>query len=431
MKIYFCFALIIFVSFIFTTYSSCSDLNISNSTRLNEQYSSSSDGSLIIDDKTSLIWQRCVAGMRWDGNSCSGQATAFTYSSAMLYASKISRVKKQPELNDAINIAIKLQNEPNARSKALPATPHNYWRLPTIKELLSIVQKSRINPAIDVNIFPSTPPDCTWSSTPYAGYSTFNNYAVNFLTGNFDGFERSRSCYVRLVKTSNKKSNYANNTGQITEHPKVSRKVTIQFVPVDAGCFLMSNHISGNKPLKTCVNSFNIGKYEITQGQWKKVMGSNPSYFSNCGDNCPVENVSLNDVNQFIKRLSALDKKVYRLPTNAEWEYACLSGGKHETFCGGNDPDAVGWHMENSNYKSHIVGLKNPNHLGIYDMSGNVSEIVSDDLYSNNNRSHAFGRICRGGDWKSSHTDNNAIRQDCVLDTHGSKLGRIGFRIAF
>lgn len=137
---------------------------------------------------------------------------------------------------------------------------------------------------------------------------------------------------------------------------------------------------------------FSIGKYEVTQGQWKKVMGSNPSSFSSCGDNCPVEQVSWNEVQEFVKKLNQQSGKSYRLPTEAEWEYACRAGGNHE-YCGSNDINAVAWYGSNSGKGTHPVGQKQQNAWGIHDMSGNVWEWGQG--------SEGSYRVIRGGGWNS------------------------------
>jgi formylglycine-generating enzyme required for sulfatase activity len=123
--------------------------------------------------------------------------------------------------------------------------------------------------------------------------------------------------------------------------------------------------------------NYEIGKYEVTQGQWKAVMGNNPSYFSKCGNNCPVEQVSWDDVQVFLQKLNAKTGKQYRLPSEAEWEYACKGGSDNE-YCESDDLDAVAWYKYNSIDKTHAVGLKKPNGYGLYDMIGNVGEWSSD-----------------------------------------------------
>ncbi|MCQ2148497.1 MAG: formylglycine-generating enzyme family protein, partial [Bacteroidales bacterium] len=118
--------------------------------------------------------------------------------------------------------------------------------------------------------------------------------------------------------------------------------------------------------------SFYICKYEVTQRLWKEVMGDNPSQMQ--GDDLPVEQVSWNDCQAFITKLNELTGKSYRLPTESEWEYACRGGkySKGYEYSGSDDIDKVAWYDGNSEGKSHPVGQKQPNELGLYDMSGNV-----------------------------------------------------------
>ena len=125
------------------------------------------------------------------------------------------------------------------------------------------------------------------------------------------------------------------------------------------------------------LSGFWIGKYEVTQGQWQKVMGSNPSKFKK-GDNYPVEMVSWGDAKGFGAKMSSLGLFKFRLPTEAEWEYAARSGGREEEFAGSEEVDLVAWYEDNSGGSSHAVGTKAPNGLGLYDMSGNIGEWIED-----------------------------------------------------
>ncbi len=119
------------------------------------------------------------------------------------------------------------------------------------------------------------------------------------------------------------------------------------------------------------ISDFYIGKYPVTQAQWQAVMGNNPSIFK--GENNPVESVSWDECQDFIKELNSKTGRKFRLPKSAEWKFAACGGNKtHDyTYSGSNNLDEVGWHNSNSGQKTHPVGKKKPNELGIYDMSGN------------------------------------------------------------
>ncbi len=159
------------------------------------------------------------------------------------------------------------------------------------------------------------------------------------------------------------------------------------------------------------LKSFSISKYEVTQAQWQQVMGSNPSHFKGC-DNCPVELVSWDDVQEFISRLNQQTGQHYRLPTEAEWEYAARGGNnsRGNKYSGSNTINDVAWYGSNSNSKTHEVGTKQANELGIYDMTGNVwewcSDWYSDSYYSKyDNKTNPKGpesgtyRVVRDGSW--------------------------------
>ncbi len=199
-----------------------------------------------------------------------------------------------------------------------------------------------------------------------------------------------------------------------SDGPLTDSNTGMEFVFVKGGCYPMGDTFGDGegdeKPVhEVCVDDFYIGKYEVTQAQWRQIMGSNPSHFSGCGDNCPVEQVSWNETQDFIRKLNSQSGKRYRLPTEAEWEYAARSGGKSEKYAGGADVDAVAWYNSNSGSKTHPVGQKRPNGLGLHDMSGNVWEWCQDwygsDYYRNSGRdipggpSSGSGRVGRGGSW--------------------------------
>jgi formylglycine-generating enzyme required for sulfatase activity len=202
--------------------------------------------------------------------------------------------------------------------------------------------------------------------------------------------------------------------------PKISKTKT-SFEPamivVEGGTFNMGNNESfDEKPIhKVTLNSFKIGKYEITQAQWKAVMKTNPSNFSGC-DNCPVENVSYSDILDFIEELNYKTGKKYRLPTEAEWEFAARGGIKSNNFSysGSSILSKVGWYEEAGGEKTHPVGELRPNELGLYDMSGNVWEWCVDwydsSYYSSSPSYNPIGissgsnRVLRGGGFNSTAT---------------------------
>jgi len=244
------------------------------------------------------------------------------------------------------------------------------------------------------------------------------------------------------------------------KEPLPPKAPAIEMVFVQGGSFTMGcTNEQGDdcsdweKPArKVTVYSFNIGKYPVTQGQWKAVMGNNPSQFSK-GDNYPVENVSYEDALEFIFKLSVLTGKRYRLPEEREWEYAARGGSKSKgyKFSGSNNMNDVGWHEGNSGESTHPVGAKQPNELGIYDMSGNVWEWCSDwnqpyPGYKDNSTAGKLQelmelmggggekteyprveRIVRGGSWYSK-------AKECRVPTRGMTIPQLednglGFRL--
>jgi formylglycine-generating enzyme required for sulfatase activity len=205
-------------------------------------------------------------------------------------------------------------------------------------------------------------------------------------------------------------------------------------VDVDGGSFQMgaddSDAYRDEKPVHSeYVSTFRIGKTEVTQALWKAVMGSNPSGFK--GDNLPVERVSWNDCKTFISKLNSITGENFRLPSEAEWEYAARGGNRSRgyKYSGSNSIGEVAWYDGNSGNQTHTVATKLPNELGIYDMSGNVWEWTSDLKSSDYNSSRTgSGRVGRGGGWSG---DAGSCRVSC-RDNYGpsSSNGSLGFRLA-
>ena len=183
-------------------------------------------------------------------------------------------------------------------------------------------------------------------------------------------------------------------------------------VYVSGGSFMMgsddSEAYSDEKPVhRVTLSSYRIGKYEVTQELWEAVMGSNPSYFK--GSRRPVENVSWEDCQTFIRKLNSLTGQTFKLPTEAQWEFAARGGNSSRgyKYSGSNYIENVGCYYDNSGSTSHNVGTKSPNELGIYDMSGNVYEWCRDwkGTYSSSSQVDPEGpsagsyRVLRGGSW--------------------------------
>ena len=194
--------------------------------------------------------------------------------------------------------------------------------------------------------------------------------------------------------------------------------VEFKMIKVEGGTFRMGatseqgRYVAyDEKPVHyVTLSDYHIGETEVTQELWQAVMGSNPSYFK--GDNQrPVENVSWDDCQEFIKKLNRLTGKKFRLPTEAEWEYAAR-GGKYSNdyvykYSVSNNADEVAWYHDNSGYETNPVKTKKANKLGLYDMIGNVCEWCNDwyGYYQSNSQTNPTGpsegeyRVLRGGSW--------------------------------
>ena len=227
------------------------------------------------------------------------------------------------------------------------------------------------------------------------------------------------------------------------ELPITVNGVTFNMVYVEGGTFMMgatseqgSDAYKDEKPAHSVtLSSYYIGQTEVTQALWKEVMGSNPSRFE--GDTNPVERVSWNDCQTFIQKLNQRTGKTFRLPTEAEWGYAARGGKKSRgyKYSGGNDIATVAWYGSNSGAKTHAVGTKAPNELGIYDMSGNVWEWCNDWYgdYSSNAQTNPTGaesgplRVGRGGSWIGNAGDCRSSYRDRCAPSVG--YGNIGLRL--
>jgi formylglycine-generating enzyme required for sulfatase activity len=217
--------------------------------------------------------------------------------------------------------------------------------------------------------------------------------------------------------------------------------VEIDMVHISGGTFMMgstsSEAYSNEQPVyQVALSSFYIAKYEVTQGQWRTVMGNNPSRFLK-GDNYPVEQVSWLDVQTFITKLNQLTGKRYRLPTEAEWEYAARAGTNTDRY---GKIDEIAWYDKNSGgffrKGTHPVGMKKPNEYGLYDMLGNVWEWVQDwdgpltsgEKFNPQGPLSGSDRLNRGGSWIDDARNVRASRR--YYNTPGSYCSALGFRLA-
>ena len=234
---------------------------------------------------------------------------------------------------------------------------------------------------------------------------------------------------------------------ELTEHQKASiNSIGVEFVLIQAGSFTMGGNTGRDieKPPHEVkiLQSFYLQTTQITQGQWEKVMNDNPSEFKDCGAKCPVERVSWDYTQKFIKKLNDIENTdKYRLPSEAEWEYACRAGTTTE-FSFGDDAGQLGeyaWFSKNSDDKTHPVGGRKPNPWGLYDMHGNVWEWVADDWHIGYNgapadgsawidKQRGTGRVIRGGGWyDDARSCGSATRLGTTPD---DRITDIGFRIA-
>jgi formylglycine-generating enzyme required for sulfatase activity len=222
--------------------------------------------------------------------------------------------------------------------------------------------------------------------------------------------------------------------------------VKMELVLIPAGEFMMGspeNEKGGFKEERPVhkvkiTKPFYMGKYEVTQAQWQQVMGNNPSDLKGSGKR-PVENVSWNDCQEFVKKVSAMGQGVCRLPTEAEWEYACRAGTTTRFYSGDDDGglDAMAWYAANSGIKTHEVGGRAANAFGLYDMSGNVWEWCSDwyaKSYADAQEKDPTGpgtgmfRVLRGGSRHDSPRNCRSAYR--YRNTPGYRYNNVGVRVA-
>ncbi|WP_370477054.1 formylglycine-generating enzyme family protein [Tamlana flava] len=209
---------------------------------------------------------------------------------------------------------------------------------------------------------------------------SYNDYLTNYTEGKYTIEAKTAIDALKNDMSIIKEKNKLDNISAVIKNLEESM-VIVKGGTFTMGCNNKQNGCSDDeKPShQVILDDFTIGKYEVTQEQWKAIMENNPSYHSDC-DNCPVEKVSWTNVQNFIRKLNQLTGKHYRLPTEAEWEYAAIGGTKSGDYkySGSNTLNTIAWYEGNSDNKTHKVGSKQANELGLYDMTGNVSEWCAD-----------------------------------------------------
>ena len=216
-----------------------------------------------------------------------------------------------------------------------------------------------------------------------------------------------------------------------------------EMVVIPAGSIVMGSDANDEeKPLHTAaIRSFLLGKTEVTQKQWIEVIGSNPSLDTSCGQNCPVEGVTWNDIQNFLVRLNQKTGQKYRLPSEAEWEYAARAGTTTDWSFGNDESklDSFAWYSQNSGHRTQPVGRKLPNAFGLFDMHGNVWEWTQDCWHENYAGAPSDGsawttgctgnyRVLRGGSWYYDSADlRSSFRIWNFSDVRGNDFG---FRLA-
>ncbi|WP_102564746.1 SUMF1/EgtB/PvdO family nonheme iron enzyme [Vibrio sp. 10N.286.49.B3] len=232
----------------------------------------------------------------------------------------------------------------------------------------------------------------------------------------------------------------------LAPHP-IAMSIEKDMVLIQGGAFDMGSnsddaHRSETPAREVTVDGFYLSKFEVTQELFESVMGPSYSYFPD--PNIPVNNLSWQQANYFIKKLNELTNEQYRLPTEAEWEFAAQGGtlSQHYAYSGSNNIDDVAWYASNSSNQAHPVGLKQPNELGLFDMTGNVGEFVSDAFddsfyryapnHNPSNSQHSdiglMHKSVRGGNFAYDASDSKNYRRDFA--SQSITMSDMGLRLA-
>ena len=285
-----------------------------------------------------------------------------------------------------------------------------------------------------------------WKNGRLVGQGILTTPDGSKFAGQFDTNGKLIGEYVPLAKNQPSKSNP-------TANKTFTNSNGMKFIYISPGSFVMGSpddekgrYDNETQHKVKLTQGFFLATTEVTQGQWAAVMGNNPSNFKECGDECPVDQISWDDVQLFIQRLNLLEgTKKYRLPTEAEWEYACRAGN-NEAFASGGitelecnrdiNLDAVAWFCGNSDNTTHRVAQKKPNALGLYDMHGNVSELCedwyaeypSDQIIDPQGSASGTYRTIRGGGWDAYARHCRSACRGALPP--GERSHGVGFRLA-
>jgi formylglycine-generating enzyme required for sulfatase activity len=262
--------------------------------------------------------------------------------------------------------------------------------------------------------------------------SSYDLYLKDYPNGQFADLARTRVDAIRKERLEAEESRVWNKASSMNSQPDIEaylkRYPSGRYVAEANAKLKQIQEEEAKRPViipemvAIPGKNYEIGKFEVTQTEWFSVMGYNPSKFGNCGDTCPVEKVSWDDVQVYIHKLNAKTGKQYRLPTEAEWEFACY-GGIQSEFCGGKDVDAVAWLDSKGNDRTHPVGKKKANNFGLYDMSGNVMEWMNDCWEGD-----CTQRVFRGGSWINDERATRASSRIRFITSIRNSSG--GFRLA-
>ena len=276
--------------------------------------------------------------------------------------------------------------------------------------------------------------------TPYKGSLTFGNHILR-IEKNGKKSEKQ----ITLTQEGGKNS-FLLSFANFANFAETVNNIGFEMIKISGGTFSMGGSNVDEKPLQAItISNFYLGKTELTQALWKSVMGNIPSNFK--GDNLPVEQISWEDAQSFLEKLNKISGKAYRLPTEAEWEYAAsVNPGGPATnpeakfkWAGTSNADSLGtygWFLGNAQNTTHAVGSKQANVLGLYDMSGNVSEWCKDwygpyggELLINpSGPASGKERVIRGGSWNKGSDNCRTVKRNNTIP--GTRVNSVGFRLA-